>query len=106
MDLLAQTASWDNQGGPIPVLITLHSIEDATGTEWDDEILGDDGPNSLSGGDGNDIINGRGGDDQLLGDKQNDSLDGGPGTNHNDGGKGTDTCVNPSTGTLAVGCEH
>jgi Ca2+-binding RTX toxin-like protein len=98
VDLQAQTARVNINGGPISVLITLSSIEEVIGTDGEDVILGDDGPNSLSGGYGDDTINGRGGDDQLLGDGGNDSLDGGPGANHNDGVQAP-TLASPQSGS-------
>lgn len=39
----------------------LSSIEDATGSHYDDTILGDNGDNTLDGGFGNDTIDGGGG---------------------------------------------
>lgn len=53
----------------------LNSIENATGTPYDDMIYGDSGPNVLRGLAGDDYLNGRGGDDRL------------------DGGRGADTIV-------------
>jgi Ca2+-binding RTX toxin-like protein len=106
VDLQAKTALWGDPESEDRDLITLSSIEDVAGTEYEDVIFGDDGPNNLVGRDGDDLINGRGGDDQLLGHRGNDSLDGGLGANTNDGGPGTDTCVNPGPGALAVNCEH
>ena len=105
VDLRAQVAHWDAHG-PNPVLLTLLSIENVTGTVNDDLIFGDDGPNVLIGLSGNDSVTGHGGDDSLLGNKGNDTLDGGPGANTNDGGKGTDTCINPSPGAQAVNREN
>lgn len=44
---------------------TLRAIESVIGSAYDDELLGDDGPNVLEGLDGVDTIDGRGGDDLL-----------------------------------------
>lgn len=108
--------------------ITLDSIENVTGTEYADTILGDNGPNRCSAGpsthsDGGDVMRGRGGDDrltgsvgpddlygdegadQLVGHEGNDRLDGGIGTNAIDGGKGRDTCQNPDRYNGALNCE-
>lgn len=108
--------------------ITLDSIENVTGTEYADTIVGDDGPNRLSAGpstfsDGGGVMRGRGGDDRLTGSggpddlygdegadeivglEGNDHLDGGTGTNTIDGGKGRDTCQNPDRYNGAVHCE-
>ncbi len=70
---------------------TLLSIEDVTGGEGDDALLGDAGPNRLDGGAGSDALIGRLGDDALLGRDGNDVLVGGPGFNTLDGGGGFDT---------------
>ena len=78
VDLVAHTADWGDQSS----VIALESIENVTGTEHADVLLGDGGPNSLSGGNGRDVVNGREGDDELLGDTGDDSLDGGPGASH------------------------
>ncbi|MFC7725458.1 calcium-binding protein [Nocardioides sp. GCM10028917] len=108
--------------------IKLDSIENVTGTEYADTIMGDDGPNRLSDrpstfSDGGDVIRGRGGDDRLTGSvgpddlygdegadklvglEGNDRLDGGTGTNAIDGGKGLDTCQNPDRYNGARNCE-
>lgn len=60
---------------------TLRSIENATGTRFDDVITGDDSTNILTGGAGNDKIAGLGGDDII---------DGGPGRDDLSGGTGND----------------
>jgi hypothetical protein len=46
---------------------TIEGVENVLGSENDDVILGDGGPNRLDGGEGDDTIEGRGGDDTLLG---------------------------------------
>ncbi|NDW44281.1 S8 family serine peptidase [Ruegeria sp. PrR005] len=55
-------------------LADLVSIEDATGTAFDDNLLGDDNANLLNGGAGDDTLQGRAGDDTLLGGDGNDLL--------------------------------
>jgi Ca2+-binding RTX toxin-like protein len=130
VDLALGTAE---QRSPSPFIdavvnITLDSIENVTGTEYADTIVGDDGPNRLSAGpstfsDGGDVMRGRGGDDRLTGSggpddlygdvgadeivglEGNDQLDGGSGTNAIDGGKGRDTCQNPDRYHGALNCE-
>lgn len=130
VDLSAGTAE---QHSPSPfietaVSVSLDSIENVTGTEYADTILGDDRPNRFSAGpstysDGGDVMRGRGGDDRLsgsvgpdqihgdegadeiVGREGNDRLDGGPGTNTVDGGKGRDTCQNPDRYNGAIDCE-
>ena len=46
---------------------TFIGIENATGGNGDDRLIGTDGPNTLAGGRGHDRVSGRGGDDQLSG---------------------------------------
>lgn len=70
---------------------TLNSIEQITGTDFDDLIIGDDRINTLSGGDGDDTIKGRGGGDRLVGGKGNDTLQGGAGNDTMNGGLGRDS---------------
>lgn len=61
---------------------TLVSIENITGTVYDDVITGDDAANILNGGLGN---------DRLFGGKGNDVIIGGVGQDVLDGGEGVDT---------------
>ena len=58
---------------------TYSSIEWVFGSNFDDNITGDDGINRLTGNDGNDTLNGAGGNDRLLGGDGNDTIDGGDG---------------------------
>lgn len=58
---------------------TFINIEDVSGSELDDIIVGDDGDNSLSGGDGEDTLEGGSGNDTLDGGRGNDQLEGGAG---------------------------
>lgn len=80
---------------------TLISIEDATGTDFGDKMIGDDfaGGNWFFGGDGADIMRGRGGndliegngdDDRIFGDDGDDELYGNAGEDRIDGGRGDD----------------
>ena len=46
---------------------TLSSIENATGSAFDDTIIGSDGANVLNGGAGRDTLSGGGGNDVLMG---------------------------------------
>lgn len=64
---------------------TYTSIEDVTGTNYNDIIYGDDQPvNNLWGLAGNDTIYGGGGYDVMIGDAGADYLDGGDGTDQAD----------------------
>jgi Ca2+-binding RTX toxin-like protein len=58
---------------------TLISIENIAGSQFGDQITGDNNANSLIGRGGNDTIIGGGGFDWLQGGSGNDSLDGGGG---------------------------
>jgi Ca2+-binding RTX toxin-like protein len=70
---------------------TLVNIENLTGSQFDDYLIGDYGRNHLYGHDGHDLINGGRGDDSLLGGDGNDVLKGGGGADFLDGGAGIDT---------------
>ncbi|HYP22610.1 MAG TPA: hypothetical protein VEV43_03470, partial [Actinomycetota bacterium] len=78
------------------------SIENATGSDKNDTLRGDDGPNALSGGPGSDSIEGRSGDDVI--DAGEGMEPGSSATERDvaDGGPGTDTCTNAEE---ATGCE-
>jgi len=59
---------------------TLTSIENLTGSEYDDTLTGDSSANVLTGGGGNDTLNGGDGDDRLvISSSGNSSVDGGAG---------------------------
>ena len=76
----------------------LVSIENATGTGYNDDITGTSGRNVLKGLNGADILEGLGGDDDLYGGSGNDDLYGGSGRDILNGGTGTDYLVG-GTGT-------
>ncbi|RZJ31999.1 MAG: hypothetical protein EON85_02480, partial [Brevundimonas sp.] len=69
-DLTAGAASNDGDGGAD----VLTSIENLTGSGFDDTLTGAAGVNYLIGGDGNDTINGRGGNDWLYGGEGEDTV--------------------------------
>jgi Ca2+-binding RTX toxin-like protein len=75
---------------------TLISIENITGTNSDDSLIGSlpsadsDGANLIQGGDGNDFIDGLGGNDILFGGSGNDHILGGAGNDQIVGGAGVD----------------
>jgi Ca2+-binding RTX toxin-like protein len=69
---------------------TFSSIENVTGSAYDDFIFGTDGANSLVGWDGNDQLTGNGGNDALNGGAGGDRLDGGSGIDIMTGGTGND----------------
>jgi serralysin len=70
---------------------TTVSIENLTGSNFGDQLVGDAGNNVLSGLDGDDVLYGLDGDDTVLGGNGNDLLDGGAGNNNYYGGAGFDT---------------
>jgi Ca2+-binding RTX toxin-like protein len=73
----------------------LVSIENVTGSAFNDHITGDAGANQLSGGSGDDTLNGGAGDDHLIGGGNggSDILIGGTGADILTGGDGNDTFV-------------
>jgi Ca2+-binding RTX toxin-like protein len=81
-------------------LDTLVSIENLTGTNFNDALAGNSGTNVLAGLAGNDILAGAGGTDQLLGGDGNDLLNGGVGNDILNGGAGSDTA---DYGTFLIG---
>lgn len=106
----APQVSDDGDGGQD----TLISIENISGSNFNDTIEGDGGDNVLSGNGGNDTIEGNGGNDTIDGGAGDDDLDGQGGTDtvsyasaaaavtvlltitggQNTGGAGTDTLKN------------
>lgn len=94
---------------------TFTSIENATGTGFDDTLKGSSGANDLNGGSGNDILYGRGGNDYLLGgygsdelrgDSGNDDLVGGRGHDILNGGTGSDYFIFDSIQDSVVGIDR
>lgn len=69
---------------------TVVSIENVTGSIFDDVIRGDGKANQLSGRDGDDVLVGRSGNDNLAGEAGNDVLRGGKGDDFLSGGRGDD----------------
>ena len=82
-------------------LTWISGIENVLGSDYNDWIVGDDGPNVLDGAGGNDYLHGSGGEDHLMGGDGDDTLDGGDGDDLLDGGPGTDTIL-PSAGSDRV----
>ena len=84
---------------------SLISIENLTGSEERDKLLGTSGDNVLTGNGGNDMLWARGGNDTLFGGEGNDYLaglagddllDGGAGADNLAGGDGNDTLTGGS----------
>ena len=74
------------------------AIENVEGSNYNDVLTGDNGPNRLYGGDGEDEIRGGDGNDQLFGGNGNDLLEGGEGIDRLDGGPGVDTVSYTNSG--------
>ena len=70
---------------------TYSSIENITGSAFDDALAGNNVANLLSGGDGDDFLNGQGGDDELSGGDGEDTLNGQTEDDELHGGNGDDT---------------
>ncbi|MCY4210815.1 MAG: FG-GAP-like repeat-containing protein [Gammaproteobacteria bacterium] len=94
INLADNTAAGGHAGGD-----TLKGIENITGSEYQDVLTGDSGPNKLHGAGANDDLRGQGGvdslyggagDDALRGGAGNDTLEGGLGADRLDGGSGAD----------------
>lgn len=87
VDLSASTGTAiDNWGNTD----TLTSIENVTGSRFNDSMIGNAGDNHLEGLGGNDTLNGGAGNDVLFGGAGSDALIGGAGNDILDGGAITD----------------
>ncbi|MFL5335432.1 MAG: calcium-binding protein, partial [Geminicoccaceae bacterium] len=75
---------------------TLVSIENVTGTNFADTLVGNGGANGLQGADGSDTLLGGGGADRLSGDGGNDTLKGGSGADTLIGSLGVDALTGGS----------
>ncbi len=96
VSLLTNTGSGGDAQGDV-----LSSIENLTGSAFDDSLTGNTAANILSGGDGNDALFGGDGNDSLSGGQGNDTLTGGTGSDVLDGGTGIDV-ADYSTSSAAV----
>lgn len=81
----------------------LISIENLTGSDFDDVLIGSDLENVLIGGRGNDLIAGRHGDDVLIGDEGDDILAGEQGADTLYGGFGSDRLYGSSENDTLYG---
>ncbi|MEA3016748.1 MAG: hypothetical protein QOI38_1470, partial [Sphingomonadales bacterium] len=96
------TASYGSAGGAVSVNLTsglatdgtgtdtLVSIENVTGSGFNDIIRGNAGANILNGKDGHDFMRGHDGNDTMIGGDGDDYLDGGLGDDIFNGGNGRD----------------
>jgi Ca2+-binding RTX toxin-like protein len=78
-------------------------IENASGSQTGNTLIGDDQPNILTGGPNGDTIIGNGGDDVLYGLSSNDTLNGGAGNDRIRGFNGDDV-LDGGTGQDDLGC--
>lgn len=69
---------------------TYNSIENLTGSAFNDTLTGTNGTNSILGGNGDDRLTGLNGNDNLFGNDGNDILLGGAGADDLSGGAGSD----------------
>jgi Ca2+-binding RTX toxin-like protein len=112
------TASYAHASGSVEVFLSnsgnggsdgadgfdnLFSIENITGSAYDDILSGNNSDNVLDGGAGNDLIYARGGNDTMIGGAGDDFLRGYDGNDIFDGGSGIDRAsfylpVPPATG--------
>ncbi len=93
----ADIAARIGQGGHAQGDVYIN-IEALTGSEFADELGGDDQDNVLKGMGGSDLLIGRGGDDRLEGGDGDDRLIGGEGADTLDGGEGRDTADYSTSG--------
>ncbi|HFC05193.1 MAG TPA: hypothetical protein ENJ55_05755 [Rhizobiales bacterium] len=86
---------------------TLTSIENLTGSAFNDRLVGNGADNVLTGGAGNDILKGKGGNDTFHGGDGDDKLVGGSGNDTLNGDAGTDILYAlAGTDTLNGGTER
>lgn len=79
-----------------------NTIENITGSNFNDTLNGNNSSNSINGGSGADIINGLGGGDILIGGPGADTFDGGSGNDTVDYSSSAAVTVNLSIGTAQV----
>lgn len=90
VDLQARSAAYQDDEDAGFQSSVLSGIENVTGSDDPDRLLGNAGKNTLRGADGNDILGGRGGDDRLEGGAGDDRFAYESGSDHIEGGDGTD----------------
>lgn len=89
--------------GALVTLARLAGIENARGSAFDDDIIGDDRDNRLWGARGNDQIFAGGGNDHVFGGRGNDRLFGRDGHDNIQGGRGSDDIDGGIGGDILTG---
>ncbi|MCP4184991.1 MAG: hypothetical protein GY761_17045, partial [Hyphomicrobiales bacterium] len=87
VNVYLQYTGMNTGGGGVDTLI---SIENLTGSNFDDRLIGDANDNVLTGGDGKDVMKGKGGTDTFYGGDGDDKIIGDAGNDTMYGGKGND----------------
>ncbi|CAN0505675.1 unnamed protein product, partial [Phaeothamnion confervicola] len=85
---------------------TYQGIENVTGSDFGDIIVGNGSNNRLEGGDGNDFLSGGFGNDVLIGGNGVDTLLGGDGDDRLDGGGNTTINGVDNGSTMTGGLGH
>jgi Ca2+-binding RTX toxin-like protein len=96
VSLTTGTGTGDAQGD------TFISIENLTGSGFNDTLVGDGNANVLNGDLGIDSLFGEEGDDTLIGGSEDDELDGGIGADEMLGGEGRDTYIVDDAGDVVT----
>ncbi|HET9638987.1 MAG TPA: calcium-binding protein [Allosphingosinicella sp.] len=110
------TASYASATGDVQVFLTaggggssgaagddiFFSIENVTGSAFNDVISGNLNANTIDGGDGHDLLRGQGGNDIVQGGNGDDFLNGGLGDDLLDGGAGWDRAAYSTGATAGV----
>jgi Ca2+-binding RTX toxin-like protein len=98
ISLITDTAAWGDAEDD-----ELNSIENVTGSAYNDQLWGNDGVNVLKGMDGVDTLKGYGGNDTLLGGDGNDSLYGMDGIDTLRGENGGDALNGGANNDVLIG---
>lgn len=100
VSLLLQNQAQATGGGNTDYLI---SIENLTGSAFNDTLTGDDTANVLTGGSGNDSLIGNGGNDSLIGNLGTDTIQGGAGNDTIFGGGDADNINGGADNDIIIG---
>jgi Ca2+-binding RTX toxin-like protein len=98
ISLITDTAAWGDAEGD-----DLNSVENVSGSAFDDHLWGNDAANVLVGRDGADSLKGYGGNDTLVGGNHNDHLYGMDGDDTLRGDDGNDTLEGGANNDILIG---